>query len=312
MGIPNFTTPLEFDRDRSYPVTSEYRNPQRSRINRYPIESSVGTEAIPFEASQSPFDSRFSSMQAFPELISIESKSMDVWERLLSDQTRFYSQDNLLLLAGAFGIGAAFANTNLDATIQAHAQSSVLNASTDSWLESLHASKELGNGLYTVPIMGGLWFLNESVDGSPGLQLLGNWGERSLRGMIVGAVPLLVTQRLTGGSRPNEDSDGSQWHPFQDNNGVSGHAFMSSVPFITAAKMTDSIFGKAFWYSASFLGPLSRVNDNAHYPSQVGLGWALGFVAATAVSQSETDIRGWRLVPEPGLQSNGMSLEYRW
>lgn len=94
-----------------------------------------------------------------------------------------------------------------------------------------------------------------------------------MRGFIVGAPPLIVMQRLTGGSRPYETNEGSEWHPFRDNNGVSGHAFMSSLPFITGAKMTDNPWEKSLWYLGSTLGPLSRVNDNAHYPSQIGMSW---------------------------------------
>ena len=156
------------------------------------------------------------------------------------------------------------------------------------------------------------WLASEWIDGPPAFETVGLWGERSVRGVLVGAVPLLVTQRLTGGSRPNETEDGAGWHPFQDNNGVSGHAFMSSIPFITAAKMSDNVVGKAFWYSASLLGPLSRINDNAHYPSQVGLGWAMGFLAASAVQHNDTGKKGWAVVPEASFQSTGLAFQYRW
>ncbi len=97
-------------------------------------------------------------------------------------------------------------------------------------------------------------------------------GERSLRGSFVGAPPLIIMQQLTGGSRPTETDENSEWHPFRDKNGISGHAFMGSLPFITAAKMTDNRGYKVLFYAGSAIAPLSRVNDNAHYPSQVALG----------------------------------------
>lgn len=78
-------------------------------------------------------------------------------------------------------------------------------------------------------------------------------------------------------SRPEEITQGSQWHALRDNNGISGHAFMGSLPFITAAKMTQSPASKALWYAGSTIAPLSRVNDGAHYSSQVALGWWLAF-----------------------------------
>ncbi len=240
------------------------------------------------------------------------AKRRDALDRLLGDQARFYATDNMLVVGVLFGVGAVFANTSLDPTIQRHAQTSLHRASTDEWLHVLHANKELGNGVVTLPIMGTAWLASEWIDGPPAFETVGLWGERSVRGVLVGAVPLLVTQRLTGGSRPNETEDGAGWHPFQDNNGVSGHAFMSSIPFITAAKMSDNVVGKAFWYSASLLGPLSRINDNAHYPSQVGLGWAMGFLAASAVQHNDTGKKGWAVVPEASFQSTGLAFQYRW
>ncbi|MCY2973047.1 MAG: phosphatase PAP2 family protein [Planctomycetota bacterium] len=240
------------------------------------------------------------------------SSKPSVWGRLASDQSNFYSRDSLIALGLVFGTGAAVANSNVDVQIHKHFESSVRSASSDDWFNSLHASKELGNGVYTLPIMGAAWLANEYVDGPPAFEHFGTWGERSMRAFIVGAPPLIAMQRLTGGSRPYETNEGSEWHPFRDNNGVSGHAFMSSLPFITAAKMTDNPWEKSLWYLGSTLGPLSRLNDNAHYPSQIGMGWAMAFVAATAVQQSDTGKRGWRLVPESPSGGSGFAFQYKW
>ena len=235
-----------------------------------------------------------------------------VWERLLNDQTNFYSKESLLGLGIAFGTGAAIANTDLDNQIQKHFQSSVRGATSDEWFQFLHSNKELGNGVYTLPVFGAAWLASEYIEGPPLFESLGLWGERSMRGFLVGAPPLILMQHLTGGSRPYETIEGSEWQPFRDNNGVSGHAFMSSLPFITAAKLSDSPWQKTFWYTASAIGPLSRVNDNAHYPSQIGLGWAMAFVSATAVNQTDTGKRGWSLAPQSSLTSSGVALQYRW
>lgn len=235
-----------------------------------------------------------------------------VWHRLTSDQSNYYSGESLLALGFTFGTGAAIANTEADTQLHQHFQTSVRGARSVELFDFLHANKELGNGLYTLPIMGAAWLANEYVDGPPAFEHFGTWGERSMRGFVVGAPPLIVMQRLTGGSRPYETNEGSQWHPFRDNNGVSGHAFMSSLPFITAAKMTDNPWEKSLWYLGSTLGPLSRVNDNAHYPSQIGIGWAMAFVAATAVQQSDTGKRGWRLLPEAPTGGSGFAFRYQW
>ena len=68
------------------------------------------------------------------------------------------------------------------------------------------------------------------------------WGEKSFRTILLGGPVLLVSQRLTGGHRPEED--GSEWNFSLDSNGVSGHAFMGAIPFLTAAHMTDNRYLK--------------------------------------------------------------------
>lgn len=237
---------------------------------------------------------------------------LSISEKLLNDQLHFYSVDSMANLGLAFGAGALIANTGTDEAIQRHFQASVRNATSDEWFEFLHLNKELGNGVVTLPIFGSLWLADELLDGPPAFEAAGKWGERSMRAFIVGAPPLILAQRLTGGSRPYETEEGSHWQPFRDNNGVSGHAFMSSLPFITAAKMTNDPWKKSMWYGASALGPLSRVNDNAHYTSQVGLGWAIAYVAATAVNQTDTGKKGWSVISNSTGRGSEFALQYRW
>ncbi len=235
-----------------------------------------------------------------------------LFNHLLSDQKNFYLSDSLFGLGLTFGSAAVVANTDWDRQIHSRFQKNVRGASSDEWFEFLHANKELGNGYFTLPIMGAAWLVGETIEGSPQLETLGDWGERSLRGFVVGALPLVVTQSVTGASRPMETAEGSKWNPFQDNNGVSGHAFMSSLPFITAAKMSKNPWKKTFWYATSALGPLSRVNDNAHYPSQAGLGWAIAYFAASAVDQTATKNKHWSVVPLNSPGYSGAGIEFRW
>lgn len=236
-----------------------------------------------------------------------------LWQRVMSDHQNFYDRQSFRLLAGGFLVAAAVANTQLDQEIHDHFQTSVRGATSDDWFDSLHSSKELGNGRYSLPLFAAAWVAGEYFDESPVLVTSGRWGERSLRTFLVGAPPLLLTQRLTGGSRPGEQDRGSRWLPFQDNNGVSGHAFMSSLPFINAAKMTDRPILKTAFYAGSLLGPLSRVNDDAHYPSQIALGWWLAYVAATAIDR--TEMRNSHLTFYPYVAADGATggmLEWRF
>jgi hypothetical protein len=280
-----------------------------------PVHSEPPVVAIDSIADLARFQTtvpNLSDSWSAPKRKSVDADRGEVWDRLLGDQAHFYSGESMLQLGLAFGAAASIANTQVDDQLQKHFQSSVRGASSDEWFHFLHASKELGNGIYTIPVFSAAWIANEYIDGPPQFETVGFWGERSLRGIMVGAPSLILLQHVTGGSRPYETNEGSEWHPLRDNNGVSGHAFMSSLPFITAAKLTDNVWQKTFWYTASAIGPLSRVSDNAHYPSQIGLGWMMAMVAASAVEQTDTGRRGWTLVPQSSLNTSGIALQYKW
>lgn len=231
-------------------------------------------------------------------------------EGILNDHLHFYAPDSLFVVGSGLAVGGLLANTSLDSDIQRHLQSSLRSANTDDWLEALHANKELGNGIYTLPVFAGAWIVGNALEETRAGQISGRWGERSLRGFLVGAPPLLALQFTTGASRPGETVHSSEWKPFQDNNGISGHAFMGSLPFITAAKMTDSAGLKAIFYSASTLAPLSRAGENAHYPSQVALGWWMAYIAASAVDATDDPGSHWRLIPTTVGNGSGLAVEY--
>lgn len=239
-------------------------------------------------------------------------RSTSLIGRLWDDQENFYSPESLTLLGSGLVVGGAMANTSIDEGIQKHFQSSVRGATSDDWFESLHASKELGNGVYTLPIFATTWAAGELFPENEIIAKGGLWGERSIRGFMVGAPPLMVMQQLTGGSRPTETNESSEWHPLRDNNGISGHAFMGSLPFITAARMTDNRAYKMLFYAGSAVAPLSRVNDNAHYPSQVALGWWMAYLAASAIDASDNPSARWKFYPYTDANGSGMLAELRF
>ena len=227
-----------------------------------------------------------------------------------SDYGYFYSIDNLLCVTAAFGAGALMANTGFDTTMQNAWQTSVAPTGFGHFLAG---TKPLGEGRYELAVWGtaavtGLVF-DESVLG----EVVGEWGSRSLRTFAVGAPPLYVLQLATGASRP-ADGHGSHWHWFNDNNGVSGHAFIGAVPFLAAAEMVDNPWAKGSLYVCSTFCGLSRVDANAHYPSQVFLGWYLAFASSMAVQKTEMKFAGmdFRAVPIALPGGTGMGIEGRW
>lgn len=244
---------------------------------------------------------------------------MSVWDKVASDHCYFYSSHNLSMLGLTFAGGAVMAHTAIDRNLHDFVQENVRNANSDEWTEALGLNKEVGNGFYTLPLFGVAAVAGQYYDDVESVRTIGEWGERSLRTFVVGAPPLVAGQLLTGGSRPYELSKtehNSHWHPFQDNNGVSGHAFMGAIPFLSVAKMAENPWIKGGFYVISTLPGLSRINDGAHYSSQVLIGWTLAYLASEAVDETFDDTReehsDWRLVPLPVSSGHGLAIERRW
>ena len=114
-------------------------------------------------------------------------------------------------------------------------------------------------------------------------------------------------QRATGASRPDKSDDGSRWKPFNDSNGVSGHAFIGAVPFLGAARMSSNRLLRYGLYVASTLTAWSRINDNDHYTSQAILGWHLAWEAVKAVSESNENNKELKVYPL--LLNDGVGIQ---
>jgi len=204
----------------------------------------------------------------------------EIKDTVYEDYRNFYSGENLGKLAIGLGVAGVLANTSADREIQNWYQESVRNKDTDNFSRVV---KTFGEGMITIPLYLGAVLLGELAKDIKLGSMTGEWGERSLRTLLVGAPPMLFLQIALGASRPEEDD--SHWRPFKDNNAVSGHGFMGAVPFIIAAKMTDNPYLRYCLYLVSTLCGLSRINDNAHYFSQAALGWWMAYLAATSVDR---------------------------
>ena len=227
-----------------------------------------------------------------------------------SDYRNFYSCESLVCITAAFGAGALMANTGFDTTMQTAWQNGVEPTGIGTFFSDC---KPLGEGKYALPIFGVAAATGLIFDANPAGSVVGEWGSRSLRMFIVGAPPVYVLQLATGASRPSEDN-GSQWHFWNDNNGVSGHAFVGAIPFLAAAEMVESPLLKGTLYVCSTFTGFSRMTDNAHYPSQVFLGWYLAWASSMAVSRTEVtfDNVTVRVVPLPMADLGGLAMEARW
>jgi hypothetical protein len=148
--------------------------------------------------------------------------------------------------------------------------------------------------------------------GTPDISPERPWRYSSRFHLRRGLPPMLLMQYVTGASRPGETTAESHWKPFNDNNGVSGHAFMGALPFINAAKMTDELPLKIGFYACSAFAGWSRINDDAHYTSQVVLGWWMAYWSATIVDMTDHQPHDWIITPLPMADGAGMAITYQY
>ncbi|HAO93504.1 MAG: hypothetical protein A2X93_08060 [Deltaproteobacteria bacterium GWC2_56_8] len=190
--------------------------------------------------------------------------------RLSGDYRAFYlDSGSYLRLGGSLAVGGALANTGADAGVRDFYQENIRNSATDVLSD---ITRLPGEALITVPALALFYLSTDNL-----------WAERSLRALFVGGPLGLFLRSATGGGRPTEGS--SDWSPFSNNNGLSGHSFIGAVPFITAAKMEESPSVRWLLYGASTLPALSRINDDEHFFSQAALGWYLAYLSASAVEK---------------------------
>lgn len=214
------------------------------------------------------------------------------------DLFHYYSWETAQPFLIVTGVAALMANTNFDGSFDRHYESLRISSS-NGFVETV---KTFGDGAYMLPVYGGAMIMHWMLPDDSPLTPVGEWGERAMRAFVVGAPPMLIMQLATGGSRPEEGK--SHWHPFTDNNGVSGHSFMGSLPFLTAAYMTENRPLRTTLFVASGLTAWSRINDRDHYLSQAVLGWTMGWLAVQAVADVE-DNRYVQLIPVATPQFTG-------
>ncbi len=225
------------------------------------------------------------------------------WPALWADQRNFYSRENLPSLIGGLTVAAILANSSADSEVADWYQSQVRNGFTD---DVSALAEPFGEQWPMMSLYLAASLIGRTGYASPQAQ---EWGERSLRSMLVGVPPLLLGQKLIGSSRPGE-TDSSDWSFWNDTNGVSGHAFVGAVPFLIAGQLSESSQAKIFWTIASTLPAWSRVNDNNHYLSQAILGWWLAqTVTRGIIPQSNSS--NMRIQPWSDGERVGVGFEMR-
>ena len=228
--------------------------------------------------------------------------------RVRSDYENFYNWPGLQNLALGVAVAGVLANTSADQGFRDWYQGRV-HTSDLTTIGSY--CKWLGEGEIVIPAFAGLAVVGAMTDNTPAGGFLAEFAGRTTRGYLVGLPPLVLGQALLGSSRPGPDGDRSHWHPFQADNGISGHAFVGAVPFITAAKLTDNVWVKGGLYGLSTVTGWSRIEHDQHYLSQVLLGWWMAYLACTAVDKPLDLEKPYALAPFVTPEGVGVNVVFR-
>lgn len=234
-----------------------------------------------------------------------EFQTNSFWSDVIHDYENFYQSERLYRAAGAFSVGAVMANTNIDPQFQDWHQSNIQSDASD---ELSKVVKVFGEKFVMLPVA----LLASSLQLSSTNNAFGEWGQLTLRSYLVSSPAVGALQFLTGGSRPR-DTDHAEWRPFNDDNGVSGHAYVGAVPFLVLAQMDQlTDVQKNIAFVASGLTAWSRVNDDAHYLSQSLLGWYLAWEAVDAVTSTGVKNNWYKVSPYAFGDGVGVSVSMTW
>lgn len=218
----------------------------------------------------------------FTYFVFAENTEYKLFDKLKFDQKNYYLETDYETTGYVFLLGALMANTNIDQNLIKFYNNDIRDKNPEEHNENASFWKNFGEGDIFIPLA----LLSASsnlITKNP----VGTWGSMVSRAYFVGAPSMLLMQKITGGSRPFEREDGSSsWNFWADENGVSGHAFMGSIPFLVASKMSDNKLVSNIFLTLSTFTGISRVNDNAHFLSQAILGWYMGYIAVEAVDKT--------------------------
>ena len=196
-----------------------------------------------------------------------------------TDFGNFYlDRENLTKLGFGVAGAALFANTGMDRYIRNKYQDGLRSEETDEATKIFNISAT-ALALVVVPAYIGAYGAGRLLQNSS----MEEWALKSVRATLVGGPALVFLAAATGADRPTEGD--SHWNPFHNFHGISGHAFIGSIPFLTAAKMSENPYQKAIFYGLSTLPGLSRINDDRHYFSQAAVAWYLAYLSCAVVEK---------------------------
>lgn len=173
--------------------------------------------------------------------------------------------------------------------------------------------RPFGEGQYTVPGLGLVYLYGYAANDSKAEKtaLLG------VESFLISGAFTEVLKYSTHRYRPEDSDRYDRWDgPSFSNSNLSfasGEATAAfSVATVIASEYEDKAWVPPLAYGIATLTALARINDNAHWASDVCVGSAIGyFTAKTIVSLHKKNSR-FQVVPLTDGQNNGLAISYRF
>lgn len=224
---------------------------------------------------------------------------------LCQDFKNMYLSWNVLGLGAALAVAAPLANTSADERFQTWYHGHVRGDAADHWGS---VGQHFGAYGTVIPVVivaavGGA-LCPETHTGT----VVGNWGDRSIRALVVGAPTVVILQVALGSGEPGS-TYGSAWHYKQGHEAVAAEAFVGAVPFLTAASMTKIRPLRWALIGGSFIATWANIHNDSHYLSQSLLGWSIGAIATCSVNDTESSVSRVRLTPIALPQGVGAGVQ---
>lgn len=224
-------------------------------------------------------------MAAEPETPPETSAIARLTDDSLEDFRQYYDPESLGDLLIPLAIAGTLAGSNADHYVRQRIQQDFRDDTSDDISSVFLDVGDLAHNKISLPIyalvMWGSGYSGDATNDTPAAR----WASRSLRANILGGTQAWVLTYMLGSHRPRTGT--SDWQPWNDNDGVSGHSFYGAVPFLTAAHMSENAGWKATWITLSTLPAFSRLNDDQHYLSQAVMGWSIAWLSTRTIARDE-------------------------
>ena len=178
------------------------------RLETEQVGGNIGTVQLALESGQW-IDPRYLENSQHPDDMGLfehlRTGYGDQFHRLVEDYSHFYLSENILYVGAAIAIAAPLANTHADQGIRDWYQRGAGNGRSATADHTADAFKQFGEWKYTIPVYfvlsasGFLW------DDCPTIATAGEFGNRSLRALAVGAPTVGILQYGLGSDRPYTD-----------------------------------------------------------------------------------------------------------